>query len=391
MTSISDARARLRPRSLSSAVAPTFFVTAILGLVGCARQQAAPPPTAAVSVVVGKVSQDTVPVQITAIGNVESYSTVSIKAQVSGELVGVHFAEGDFVHKGQLLLEIDPRPYQAVLAQAQAALARDKAVAANNRAQALRESKLLEAGIVPAQEAEGVVSTADASDAVVNADNAAIDTAQINLEFCKIYSPIEGRTGILALKAGNLVKVADVPILVINQLDPIFVNFTVPQQYLPDIKKFMAQQTLRVSAIVPNDSGPPMLGTLTFVDNAVDTTTGTIHLRATFANAQNRLWPGLYVNILLTLSQQAHATVVPAHAIVPGQNGQLVYVLKGDNTVEARAVVSSRTVQDEAVIDKGLQPGETIVTDGQSLLVPGTKVAIKNQQTESAPANSSAK
>jgi len=268
MTSISDARARLRPRSLSSAVAPMCFVTAILGLVGCARQQAAPPPAPAVSVVVGKVSQDTVPVQITAIGNVEAYSTVSIKAQVSGELVGVHFAEGDFVHKGQLLLEIDPRPYQAVLAQAQAALARDKAVAANNRAQAQREAKLLEAGIVPAQEAEGVVSTADASDAVVNADEAAIQTAQINMEFCKIYSPIDGRTGILALKAGNLVKVADVPILVINQLDPIFVNFTVPQQYLPEIKKFMAQQTLRVSAIVPNDSGPPLQGTLTFVDNA---------------------------------------------------------------------------------------------------------------------------
>lgn len=386
MTSTWDTKARVQMR-----VATIVFVllpTAICHLSGCAKQQAAPPPSPAVSVVVGKVTQDTVPVQITAIGNVEAFSTVSIKAQVSGELVGVHFTEGDFVHKGQLLLEIDPRPYQAVLAQAEAALARDKAVAANNRAQAQREAKLLEAGIVPTQEAEGVVSTADASDAVVNADEAAIQTAQINLEFCKIYSPIEGRTGELALKAGNLVKVADVPILVINQLDPIFVNFTVPQQYLPDIKKFMGQRTLRVSAIVPNDSAAPMQGALTFVDNSVDPTTGTIHLRATFANAQNRLWPGLYVNTLLTLSEQANATVVPAHAIVPSQNGQLVYVVKNDNTVEARAVVSNRTVHEEAVIDKGLQPGETIVTDGQSLLVSGAKIAIKNQASDQAPSNS---
>jgi multidrug efflux system membrane fusion protein len=389
MTCILDARARLR--ELSGTAALGLFLTALSALFGCAKQQAAPPPSPAVSVVVGKVTQATVPVQVTAIGNVEAYSTVSIKAQVSGELVGVHFTEGDFIHKGQLLLEIDPRPYQAVLAQAQAALARDKAVAANNRAQALREAKLLEAGIVPAQEAEGVVSTADASDAVVNADEAAIQTAQISVEFCKIYSPIDGRTGVLALKAGNLVKAEDIPILVINQLDPIFVNFTVPQQYLPDIKKFMGQGTLRVSAIVPNDAGPSMQGTLTFVDNSVDATTGTIHLRATFANAQNRLWPGLYVNILLTLSEQANATVVPAHAIVPGQNGQLVYVVKGDNTVEARAVVSTRTVQDQAVINKGLRPGETIVTDGQSLLISGSKIAIKNQTSSSVSETPSAK
>jgi membrane fusion protein, multidrug efflux system len=388
MSWISDVRARLR--RFGPNVALVILPTMLFALAGCAKQQAAPPPSPAVSVVVGKVTQDTVPVQITAIGNVEAYSTVSIKAQVSGELVGVHFTEGDFVHKGQLLLEIDPRPYQAVLAQAQAALARDKAVAANNRAQAQREAKLLEAGIVPTQEAEGVVSTADASDAVVNADEAAIQTAQINLEFCRIYSPIDGRTGILALKAGNLVKVADVPILVINQLDPIFVNFTVPQQYLPDIKKFMGQGTLRVSAIVPSDSGPPMRGTLTFVDNSVDPTTGTIHLRATFANVQNRLWPGLYVNIVLTLSEQANATVVPAHAIVPGQNGQLIYVVREDNTVEARSVVSNRTVQEEAVIEKGVRPGETIVTDGQSLLISGARVAIKNQVSTSAPPKSSA-
>jgi multidrug efflux system membrane fusion protein len=369
-----------RPINIGFSAAAVVVVDLYL-LAGCAKPQASPPPSA-VSVTVGKVTQDTIPVQVTAIGTVEAYSTVSIKAQVSGELVGVHFTEGDFVHKGQLLLEIDPRPYEAVLAQARAALARDKAFAANNRAQARREAKLLEAGIVAAQEAEGVTSSADASDAVVNADEAAIQTAQINLEFCRIYSPIDGRTGLLALKIGNLVKVADVPILVVNQLDPIFVDFTVPQQYLPDIKKFMHQGTLRVSAIMPNDSDAPSVGTLTFVDNSVDSTTGTIHLRATFTNAQNRLWPGLYVNVILTLSEQANVTVVPAHAIVPGQNGPLVYVVKSDNTVEARAVVSSRTVHDEAVIDKGLHPGEVIVIDGQSLLISGASVSIRNKTSE---------
>jgi membrane fusion protein, multidrug efflux system len=379
-----------RPKRRVPTIALVLTI-ALAALAGCGKQQAASPPPPAVSVVVGRVTQDTVPVQIAAIGNVEAYSTVSIKAQVSGELVGVHFTEGDSVRKGQLLLEIDPRPYQAVLAQAQAAMARDKAVAANNRAQAQREAKLLDAGIVPIQDAEALTSTADAADALVNADEAAIQTAEINLEFCKIYSPIDGRTGILALKTGNLVKVADVPILVINQLDPIFVNFTVPQQYLPDIKKFMALGTLRVSSTAPSDSGPPLEGTLTFVDNAIDPTTGTIHLRATFANALNRLWPGLYVNILLTLSEEASATVVPAEAIVPGQNGPLVYVVKEDNTVEGRTVVSSRTVQGEAVIDKGLRPGETIVTDGQSLLIPGARITIRNKLSELAPAGQSAK
>jgi membrane fusion protein, multidrug efflux system len=368
-------------RSRRALRAYTLVITVILATLasGCAKEQAAPPRRPATPVVVGEVTQKTVPIEVTSIGNVEAFSTVSIRAQIAGELLDVHFREGDFVRKGQLLLTIDPRPYEAALAQARAALARDKAVAANNHVQAQRENKLLEAGIVPAQEAESVMSTADASDAVVNADQAAIDTAQINLDFCKIYSPIDGRTGTLAMKAGNLIKVADVPILVINQIDPIYVNFTVTQEYLPQIKEFMGRGTLRVSAVVPNESKPPLEGTLTFVDNAVDPTTGTIHLRATFANSQDRLWPGLYVNVVLTLSDEAKATVVPARAIVAGQSGPLVYVVKSDNTVEARPVVSNRTVQDEAVIEKGLEPGETIVVDGQSLLAPGAAVEVKNK------------
>ena len=347
-------------------------------LAGCAKQEAARPPRMAVPVVVGNVSRKAVPINLSAIGNVEAYTTVSIKAQVSGELLEVHFKEGDMVHKGQLLLTIDPRPYQAVLAQAQASLERDKAIAVNGRAQAQRYQKLLEAGISPSQEAESYISAANAADAVVAADEAAIQTAQLNLEFCQIYSPVDGQTGYLMLKPGNLVKVADVPIVVINQVSPIFVNFGIPTQFLPDVRKFMSQGTIGVDAILPNDSGPVERGTLTFIDNNVDLTTGTIHLRGEFANPHNRLWPGLFVNVLLTLSKEANAIVVPSHAVVPGQKGPLVYVVKSDNTVEARPVVSNRSVEGVAVIDKGLELGETIVVDGQAGLAPGMRVEIKN-------------
>lgn len=352
---------------------------------GCAKQQAAPPPRQAIPVVVAKVTQKAMPVQLTAIGNVEAYSTISIRAQVAGELLEVHFQEGDFVHKDQLLFDIDPRPYEAALAQARATLARDKAVAANSRVQSQRYLTLRSEGIVAASDAETYTSAADAADATVQADDASVKTAELNLEYCKIYSPIEGRTGAVMVKPGNLVKVADVPIVVINQVNPIFVNFTEPQQYLSDIKRYMATSTLRVQATGP-DSAAPEIGTLTFVDNAVDMTTGTIHLRATFANESNRLWPGLFANTLMTLSQQANATVVPAQALNAGQDGSFVYVLREDSTVVPRPVVSSRTIQGEAVIDKGLQPGETVVTDGQVRLIPGAHVLVKNGNANDADA-----
>jgi biotin carboxyl carrier protein len=207
-------------------------------------------------VVVQKVEQKTVPLTVSAIGNVEAYSTVAIKAQVAGELLELHFKEGDFVRKGQLLLTIDPRPYQTALAQAQANLARDKAIAANNRVQADRYKKLFAEGVVPAQDVDTYSATADASDATVQADQAAVKTAELNLSYCSIYSPIDGRTGAVMVKPGNLIKVSDVPIVVINQVNPIYVDFTVPQQYLPEVKKYMALQPLRVQVTVPSDTGP---------------------------------------------------------------------------------------------------------------------------------------
>ena len=355
----------------------TFFLI-FLAASGCSKEQAAPAPRpTAVPVVVAKVTQRAMPVQLTAIGNVGGY-TVSVEAQVAGELLDVHFKEGDFVHKGQLLFTIDPRPYEAALAQRQATLMRDQAVAANSRAHAQRISKLLSDGVVSPSDAEASTSAAAAAEATVAADEAELNTAQLNLEYCKIYSPMDGRTGAVLVKPGNLVKVADVPIVVIKRLSPIPVDFTVPQEYLPDIKKYLTVRPLRVEATVPNSSGRPEVGKLVFVDNAIDTTTGTIRVRALFENSSNTLWPGLYVNTLMTLAEQSNAIVIPSQAITAGQQGSFVYVVQADGTVAPRAVASSRSVEGQAVIDKGLKPGETVVTDGQVRLVPGARVQIKN-------------
>jgi multidrug efflux system membrane fusion protein len=358
------------------------FSVILLAASGCSKEQAAPAPhAAAIPVIVSKVTQRAMPVQLTAFGNVGGY-TVSVKAQVAGELLEVHFKEGDFVHQGQLLFTIDPRPYEAALAQVRATLMRDKAVAANSRAQAQRISKLLSDGVVSPSDADASKSAADASEATVAADEAALKTAQLNLEYCRIYSPMDGRTGSVAIKPGNLVKVADVPIVVIKRLSPIEVNFNVPQEYLPDIKKYLAAGPLRVEATVPNGSGRPEVGTLVFVDNGVDTTTGTISLHARFDNRRDVLWPGLYVNTVMTLAEQSNATVIPSQAITAGQQGSFVYVVHADGTVAPRPVATSRSVAGLAVIDKGLEPGEIVVTDGQVRLVPGARVQVKNNLSD---------
>src|SRR5437016_2226644 len=291
------------------------FFLILLAASGCSKQQAAPAPIASpIPVLVSKVTQRAMPVQLTAIGNVGGY-TVSVEAQVAGELLDVHFKDGDFVHKDQLLFTIDPRPYEAALAHAQASLLRDKAVAANSRAQAQRISQLLTDGVVSPSDADASASAAAAAEATVAADEAVLKTAQLNLAYTKIYSPMDGRTGAVLVKPGNLVKVADVPIVVIKRLSPIPVEFNVPQEYLPEIKKQLAARPLRVEATVPNGSGRPEVGKLGFVDNVVDTTTGTIRLRALFDNSSNALWPGLYVDTLMTLAEQANATVIPTQAI----------------------------------------------------------------------------
>jgi multidrug efflux system membrane fusion protein len=380
---------------------------------GCAKNPAAAPSPPGVPVVVARVSQQAMPVEVTSVGNVEAISTISIKSQVAGQLLEVHFKEGDFVHNGQLLLTIDSRPYQmlveqakgsivrdqAQIQQAEANLAKDSAQEEYARGEAQRDATLMERGVIPKETLEQVKSQAAAALQSLRADQAAIESARANLvldqgtlngaklqlSYCTIYSPIDGRTGAVLQKPGNLLKAADVPIVVINQVDPIYVNFTVPQQYWSDINKHVADRALRVTATVPQDSGKPQQGTVSFVDNAVDPTTGTIHLRATFENSQNRLWPGLFVNVVLRLSEQPNATVVPMQAITQGQNGTFVYVVKSDNTVEPRPVVSSRTISGLAVIDKGLDPDEVVVTDGQTRLTRGSKVQIKSNASEAGP------
>jgi multidrug efflux system membrane fusion protein len=382
-------------------------VTLGIFVVGCAKNEAAPPPPPGVPVVVSKVSQKLMPVEVSAVGNVEAISTVAIKSLVAGQLLDIHFKEGDFVTKGQLLVTIDPAPFEATVAQSQATLEKDRAqlqLAEANLArdtanqqyaqsQAQRYSTLNDKGLITKENAEQIRTQAAALSELVRADQAAVASMRANLSadeaalnaaklqwsYCKIFSPIDGRTGTVMLKPGNLVKAADVPIVVINQVNPIYVNFTVVQQYWPEIKKRMAAGSLKVKATVPQDTGQPLDGSVAFVDNAVDPTTGTIHLRASFENSQHRLWPGLFVNATLKLSEQPNATVVPSQAVVDGQNGSMVYVVKQDSTVEVRPVVSPRASGGLSVIDKGLEPGELVVIDGQTRLTNGAKVQVKGQ------------
>jgi multidrug efflux system membrane fusion protein len=338
-------------------------------------QQAPRPP---VPVTIARVIQRTIPVEIRAIGNVEAYSTVNVKSQVEGELMAVHFEEGQDVKKGDLLFTIDPRPFQARLRQSEGNLARDMAQLKNAQADANRYSRLLEQKVVSAEEYEKVRTNADALDAAVSTDQAAVENAKLQLEYCKIISPLDGRTGSLVVHKGNIVKAnADTPMVVINEIAHVNVSFAVPEQYLPEIKKHMTQGKLKVAAIIPGDEKRPGQGVITFLDNAVDTTTGTIRLKGTFANDDRRLWPGQFVNVVLTLTSEPNALLVPSQTIQTGQQGQYVFVLNPDDTVEFRPVVSNRTLDGQAIVEKGLKANEKVVTDGQLRLVPGAKVEVK--------------
>jgi len=332
-----------------------------------------------VPVTAAKVAQQTVSVEVNVIGNVEAYSTVTVKSQVEGILERVNFREGQDVRKGELLFAIDPRPFQVALQQAEANLARDAAQAQNAKAQEGRYSQLYDQGIVSKDQFDQFHTNADALDAAVRGDRAAVDNAKINLGYCTIFSPIDGRTGSLMVHEGNLVKANDSNLVVINQLTPIYVNFSVPEQYLAEIKRYMATASLRVTVHIPSQEQNPLVGVLTFIDNAVDTSTGTIHLKGSFENRDRRLWPGQFVNVSLRLTDQPNAIVVPSQAVQTGQQGQYVYVVKPDLTAEFRPVQVIRVTQGDAVIGRGVQPGETIVTDGQLRLYPGAHVEIKKQ------------
>ena len=367
-------RPRLRPFFVG--VLALLFLTFFSSACSNDKSKKPSPP---VPVTVDTAVQKTVPVQLRAIGNGEAHSTVTVKSKVGGELVRVHFTEGQDVRKGDLLFTIDPRPYEAALKQAEANLQRDLAKAKSASEDAVRYESLIQRQVVSPQQYEKVRADADALEATVLADRAAVDNAKIELGYCTIYSPIDGRTGSLIVKQGNIIKAEDINLVVINQIVPIEVTFSVPEQFLPEIKRYMASGKLQVEALIPGDEEHPGKGVITFVDNAVDTNTGTIRLKGTFANTNRRLWPGQFVNVILTLTTEPNAILVPSQAVQTGQEGQYVFVIKRDLTAEQRSVVTGRTLNNETIVEKGLQAGERVVTDGQLQLVPGTKVEVKTR------------
>ena len=396
-----------------------------------------PQRRAAVPVAVAVVEQKTMPLQIQAIGTVEAYTAVSVKAQAPGEILRVHVKEGQDVRKGDLLFTIDPRLLDSTLAQAQAnlakdmvqvqqaravlerdqarvaqtraALARDEAQARNAETQAQRYADLFKRELIAREQydqfrtsAEAFAATVRADEAdvrsaeetvradqaavraaeqLVRADEAAVENARVQLGYTTIRSPIDGRTGSVMMTEGNVVRAggtSDSTLLLINQIRPIYVSFTVPQQQLPTIKRYMASGRLQVAA-VPAGDPRPVGGVVTFIDNAVDAATGTIRLKATFANDEGRLWPGQFANVTLTLASEADAIVVPSQAVQSGQQGPYVFVVKADSTVELRPVVPARTQGGETIIAKGLQAGESVVTDGQPRLTAGAKVEVRGE------------
>ena len=330
-----------------------------------------------VPVTVATVIQKTVPVEVRVIGNGEAYSTVVVKSQLDGQLQRVSFQEGQDVQEGDLLFTIDPRPYDSALKQAEANLARDLAQEKNAQAQADRAQKLYEDGLISREQFDQFRSNAGALEAAVRADQAAAENVKIQLAYCSIHSPLAGRTGKLLVHQGNIVKANDTGLIEINQISPLYVNFSVPEQYLPQIKQYQARGKLVVEALPPQDESRPEEGQLTFFNNAVDSTTGSILLRGTFQNAEKRLWPGQFVNVVLRLTSRPNAVVAPTQAVQTGQAGHYAFVVGPNLTVESRPVMVGPTIGDETVIDKGLQPGDKVVTDGQLLLFPGAKVEIK--------------
>jgi multidrug efflux system membrane fusion protein len=333
----------------------------------------------AVPVTTAVAVQKSVPLSVQGIGTVIAASTVTVRAQVTGELTSVNFVEGDEVQEGQVIVTIDKRPLEAALQQMQAALDRDVAQAANARSQATRYQDLLKRGIATKEQVDQIMTNAAALDATVELDKANVENAKVQLQYATIRAPLTGKTGLLQVHPGNLVRATDTtPIVTINKITPVYVSFSVPEAMLPDLKRYMARGKLAVTALPPNDQGAPAEGLINFIDNAVDPTTGQIKVKGTFPNTDRHLWPGQFVNVSVTLSTEPNAIVVPSLAVQTGQQGTYVFVVKSDQTVDLRPVTVERTAGDQSVIKTGVKPGETVVTDGQLRLNPGTRVSIKN-------------
>jgi membrane fusion protein, multidrug efflux system len=362
---------RLRPW-LALLPGLAVLTPACSGRLGTTKPPAAP-------VVVQTAVRRAMPVELHAIGSVESIETVTVRPQVGGQITAVHFREGTDVRSGDTLFTIDPRPYDAALQQAEGTLGRDEASARNARLDAERGETLFNQGILPREQFDSLRNAADSLDAAVRADRAAVEAARLNLAYCTIRSPIAGRTGSLLVQRGNVVKAIDGgPLVVIVRTDPIYVGFSAPEQRLSEVKAALAAGKIAVRARIPGDtSRGPVDGELTFLDNAVDAATGTVRLKGTFANRERRLWPGQFVDVVLSLAERPDAVVIPAQAVESGQSGPFVFVVKPDLTVEARPVTTGAEVDSFVIVEKGLEGGERVVTDGQIRLVPGAAVELK--------------
>ncbi len=354
---------------------------------GCAKEQPKTQAKPVVPVTVAAVEQKSMPVQVTAIGTVEALSTVQVKTQVTGQLTGVFFKEGDDVRQGQLLFTLDKRQIEADIKKAEGQLARDEASLANAKAQAVRYTALFKEGVISKEQSDLQQTNADTFAAAVEADRAAVESSKVQLTYAEIHSPIDGRTGNLIVHQGNMVKANDsFPLVVINKVQPVYVTFSVPENQLADIKRYNAKGELTVRADVAGDPNPSY-GKLSFIDNEVDTSTGTIKLKGQFPNADRRLWPGSFTNVSLTLTTEPNAIVIPTAAVQNGQKGQYVFVVKSDKSVEMRNIVVDRSNDKEAVIRTGLQGGETVVTDGQVRLTDKSIVSFTNKQTSASQAS----
>lgn len=368
----------------------SYFVAlliAALPLAGCGSKQDAPGAAAAggaqaqrpaAPVVVAAAAQRDIPVEISAIGNVESIKSVQVRSMVSGQIEGVHFQEGQDVRQGQLLFTLDKRPFLATLEQAQGQLKRDEATAQNNTTQAQRYTSLEQQGVISREVADQQRTTAQSTSASVAADQATVDAAKVQLQYTDIKSPITGRAGAILINLGNLVKANDTPYLVqINQITPIYVTFSVPENQLDQIRSF-ASRHLKVMAYPKGTRTSGEEGTLTFIDNAVDPSTGTVKLKATFSNNDRRLWPGEYVDVVMDLSMIRNAIVVPTKAIQTGQQGQYVYVVTPQNTAESRVVVTGGAYQDLTIVTKGVAPADKVIVEGMMRVAPNAKVAVQS-------------
>ncbi len=354
-------------------------ITFLILAASAACSKAAPPRQPSVAVTVTTVGRSSIPYIVSTNGVVEPMQTVAVEAQVGGILNRVNFTEGQQVHAGQVLLEIDARPYIAALNQARGQLARDVAQANNARREAARYAALVKQGYVTTSQTDQAQATAVSAAATVDADRAAVDKAELDVANCTIRAPISGRTGSLLVRQGNLVKAnSNPPLVVINQIQPILVRFSVPQSQFPDIQRYYhGGNSLSVSAVPSEGSGTPLEGALAFVDNNVDSTTGTILLKARFANPKGTLWPGQFVKVALQLYVQANALTLPARAVMTGQQGTYVFMVDSAGAAKQRPVQIARTVDSVAVVSSGVNEGEQVIVDGQSRLTSGSKVTIK--------------